>query len=178
MDGEAIWDYPKDFEVKNMNYAHWANDNGINDLVREYMDTPFDELLHKKFESETKYYDTTYCGCPSVTINHNLTDIFKAADRRLGKKNLLAWGEELKNPVVGYILSKRFKVMIPYLTFELRAKICMDMLSKQEPVTLEYARAQTLKIRGDFATIEEALKFVNTLTNDEYINYVQGGNLK
>jgi len=67
---EIIWDYPKDF--KSEPYTEYAENNGISALVREYIDTPVSELLSKKFNDEYK-----------------LTDIFKAADRRLGKDSLL-----------------------------------------------------------------------------------------
>jgi hypothetical protein len=50
----------------------------------------------------------------------------------------------------------------------------MEILAKQPPVSLEEMRAQALRVRGDFRTTEEALAFVRTLTNDEYVNYMQG----
>jgi hypothetical protein len=64
--------------------------------------------------------------------------------------------------------------MKPDITFQERAKLGAEALAKQPPVTLEEMRAQSLRVRGDFPTQEEALKFVRTLTNEEYINYVKG----
>lgn len=31
---EVIWDYPKDFPVKDLDYGYWAGNNGISELVR------------------------------------------------------------------------------------------------------------------------------------------------
>ena len=64
--------------------------------------------------------------------------------------------------------------MKPGMTFQERARLGFEALAKQGPVTLEEARAQTLWIRGDFKNKEEALKFVKTLSNEEYINYIRG----
>jgi hypothetical protein len=151
MDGNVIWDYPKDFEVKQMNYAHWADDNGILDLVREYMDAPIDGILERKFENETKVYTTMACDCPPITINHHLTDLFKAADRRLGKEKLMAWALMLENPTVLRILIKRYElknIEKVSLSFRERAIIGMEILSRQGPVTLEQARAQAEWIKN------------------------------
>lgn len=64
--------------------------------------------------------------------------------------------------------------MKPGMTFQELAKLGAEALATQPPVTLEETRAQSLWVRGDFPTQEEALKFVRTLTNEEYINYVKG----
>jgi len=152
MNGEIIWDFPKDFEVKNMNYAHWAENNGIIDLVREYMDAPLDGLLERKFNGEMKVYHTNgHCDCPPTTVNHHLTDLFKAADRRLGKENLMELALRLKNPAVLRIIIERYKLreILPTykLSFGERAIIGMDMIARQEPVTLEQARAQAQRLK-------------------------------
>ena len=60
------------------------------------------------------------------------------------------------------------------MTFQEFAKLDAEALAKQGSVILEEARAQSLWLRGDFKTQEEALKFVRTLSDDEYINYVKG----
>ncbi len=58
------------------------------------------------------------------------------------------------------------------MTFQERAKLAMEALAKQEPVSFDEMRAQVLRVRGDFKTQEEALKFVRSLTNEEYENYM------
>ena len=67
MGKEIIWDYPKQFAVKDINYGWWAGNNGISELVRDYIDTPASELPDKVFAGEIKEYDTltiTYrMGC-------------------------------------------------------------------------------------------------------------------
>ena len=64
--------------------------------------------------------------------------------------------------------------MKPCMTFQELAKLGAEVLAKQLPVTIEEARAQFLRIRGDFKTQEEALKFVESPSNEEYINYING----
>ena len=98
MDKEIIWDFPKDFAVKDIGYGMWANNNGISDLVREYIDTPLKELLYKDFESEKKeYWAYTKQGEVELSFPYNLTDLFKAADRRIGKATLVHWSGHVKN---------------------------------------------------------------------------------
>ncbi len=58
------------------------------------------------------------------------------------------------------------------MTFQELAKLGAEALAKQEPVSFEEMRAQALRVRGDFKTEEEALKFVRSLTNEEYENYM------
>jgi hypothetical protein len=62
--------------------------------------------------------------------------------------------------------------MIAIRAFQERAIQGMKLLAKQGPVTLEQAKAQFLWVRDDFKTYEEALKFVRSLTQEEYINYI------
>ncbi len=99
LDKGIIWDFPKDFAVKDIGYGVWANNNGISELVREYIDTPLAELLYKDFESEKKeyWYHTKATGMEEMHFPYNLTDLFKAADRRIGKANLVHWSGHVKN---------------------------------------------------------------------------------
>lgn len=112
-DKEIIWDFPKDFPIKNANYHCWKDQTVISQLIREYIDTPVLELPKKKFEIERIMRIDQY-----LWENHQdeydfklgLTDLFKAADRRLGKEKLLQWSETKGiNPKVKLILEKRFK---------------------------------------------------------------------
>jgi hypothetical protein len=58
------------------------------------------------------------------------------------------------------------------MTFEERAKIGLEMLANRHPHTLNEMKAQALWVRGDFLTKEEALKFVNALSDEEYMDYI------
>jgi hypothetical protein len=73
----TIWNFPKDF--KEPNWEQWPEGNPwkysvseINVLVREYIDTPKEELLNKIFKDDL----------------FGLTEILLAADRRLSVKRL------------------------------------------------------------------------------------------
>jgi len=119
---DIIWDFPKDFEV-NSKSSDWCSDNGISALVREYIDTPVAELLDKAFsgEFERRGCIITYSTNPNgervkyviEKTDHEvvitLTDIFKAADRRIGKKKLMEWfGKDIHIASVTSVLQKRF----------------------------------------------------------------------
>ncbi|MDR0453617.1 MAG: hypothetical protein LBH05_02245 [Deferribacteraceae bacterium] len=77
LDKEIIFDYPKRFlSDEGWKYVYEEHDNypymtdipDITDLIKEYIDTPKDELLTKVFYSD----------------NWGLVDILRAADRRIG----------------------------------------------------------------------------------------------
>jgi hypothetical protein len=104
---DTIWDFPKDIVVKDLDFHWWSNDLTINDLVREYIDTPVDKLLSIVFENETAKM-TNYDDYSVIEFNLNLTPLFIAADRRLGKEKLLAWAADISNPNVNKILDLRF----------------------------------------------------------------------
>ena len=97
---EIIWDYPKDFAVKDIESGLWAANNGICDLVREYIDTPVAELLDKDFVGENKEYG-------DVSVFYGLTDLFKVADKRLGKRKIVEWSVKMKNYKAYRALAKR-----------------------------------------------------------------------
>ena len=120
LDGKIIWDYPKDFEVDGRS-SEWCSDNGISALVREYIDTPIDELLHKKFSGEYKRFGDiiTYRKDPKgekvkfimeqadPKVATSLIDIFKMADRRLGKKKIAELGALIANYSPNLIIAVR-----------------------------------------------------------------------
>jgi hypothetical protein len=146
LDKEIIWDFPKDFEIKEIPFYSWADDNHISELIREYIDTPLDELLNKEFKLEKVSFINhgNYDGnAKEYNIDYKLTELFKAADRRLGKEKLLSWHKKINNSKVDLILLKRFGMDFTIqLTFKERARIAMELLSKQPPITLEMAIAQ------------------------------------
>ncbi len=72
---EIIFDYPKQFIKNRSDLQGYPYENEISDiscLIREYIDTPTKELLNKNFVRDK------WC----------LTDILKAADRRIGISRL------------------------------------------------------------------------------------------
>lgn len=111
---EIIWDYPKNIASEHFPMESWAyrDNNGICELVRDYIDTPVSELLTKKFDRDTWTYP--YAGSINARhqedfdFNYKLTEVFIAADRRLGRDALLKWAEKKQNPIVDKILTKRF----------------------------------------------------------------------
>lgn len=82
---EIIFDYPKQFVdastagncIKNLSgrkqwYPYGTDISDISDLIREYIDTPKDIIFHKHFEND----------------HWGLTNILKAADKRIGIRRL------------------------------------------------------------------------------------------
>ncbi len=55
---EIIWDFPKDFPLKEISFHLW-NDKAvdISNLIRTYIDTPLDELLSESFEAEEFHFN-------------------------------------------------------------------------------------------------------------------------
>lgn len=108
---EIIWDFPKDFEVKDINYGYWASNNHISELVRDYIDTGAAQLLTKEFENEKWTFTIDNYSTKqqrSISIHYKLTELFIAADRRLGKQKLIEWARHIDNPKVDEILKERF----------------------------------------------------------------------
>jgi hypothetical protein len=105
---EIMWDYPKEFPVKDINYGWWAGNNNISDLVREYIDTSVQLLLTKSFTNEVQVYQTYGTESRTITVEYHLIELFIAADRRLGKEKLKEWAAVINNPKVDLILEKRF----------------------------------------------------------------------
>ena len=75
--------------------------------MREYIDTPVNELLEKQFSGEykkfglgmngTKGFIRVWDAQSDLAVVESLTDLFKAADRRIGKDKLVQWSVNLKN---------------------------------------------------------------------------------
>jgi len=99
---EIIWDYPKNFISKRQFYSEgreitkkvvydeWSIPD-ISALIRDYIDTPKDVLLDKVFSND----------------RWGLTEILKAADRRIGKERLKELGDKSGNAAVRKIIAMR-----------------------------------------------------------------------
>ena len=103
---EIIFDYPKDFTDKSghvpHHYAHisqqatypyYCDASFISNLIRDYIDIPVADILTRCFEND-------YWG---------LTDIFRAADKRIGQRRLEALRDSIKNQAAQKILDVRIK---------------------------------------------------------------------
>ena len=98
---EIIWDYPKQFmtedgTTKNLSgfeawYPYRTDIGDISDLIREYIDTPKDELLTKVFEND-------YWG---------LINILRAADKRIGQRRLHALRKKTHNIAANKVITAR-----------------------------------------------------------------------
>jgi len=105
LDKETIFDYPKQFAVdgggtKNFTgfvsgYPHNTDISDISKLIREYIDTPKDELL-------TKIFDNDHWG---------LINIFRAADRRIGRKRLEMLAKKTHNISAHKVIKARLDLM-------------------------------------------------------------------
>lgn len=94
IDKEIIFDYPKQFlnreEIKNYPYETEISD--ISMCIREYIDCPVALLPEKKFENDL----------------WGITEILKAADKRIGKEKLQGYFSATGNPAVKKIFEKRY----------------------------------------------------------------------
>lgn len=88
--GTSKWLLAKDFTVKEL-YPYYTEVQDISTIIREYIDTPVTELFEKKFE-----YDFW-----------ELTDILKAADKRIGKRRLLQMKSLSGNEAVKKVITAR-----------------------------------------------------------------------
>lgn len=94
---QIIWNFPEDFVTRNFVYPNGGNcfsysATDINALIREYIDTPREVLLTKKFDADW----------------FGLTDILKAADRRFGNEKLSSHFKDCENQNIINILQLRF----------------------------------------------------------------------
>ena len=108
LEKDIIFDYPKQFldnklsdygrsrprpayqTVENM-YPYITDIGTISNIIRDYIDTPISSLLYCQFE-----YD-----------EWGITDILKAADRRIGKNRLLEYFQESENDAAKKVLTAR-----------------------------------------------------------------------
>jgi hypothetical protein len=87
---DIIFDYPKDFPEARASYPYLTDVSAISRLIRDYIDTPVDDLLSKQFEDPW-----------------GLIEIFLAADRRIGKRRLRELGEKLSSDGAKLVLERR-----------------------------------------------------------------------
>jgi len=100
---ETIWDYPKQFVTKNgtvknlsgfeAGYPYTTDVSDITELIREYIDTPKDEILTKVFEKD-------YWG---------LINILRAADKRIGQRRLDELKKKTHNIAAHKVIEARAK---------------------------------------------------------------------
>ena len=93
---KVIWDFPKQFVTFWTQYPDGGNQysysvSDINRVLREYLDTPKSKLPRQTFSRD-------YFG---------ITDILKAADRRLGIERLEEYFSTNTKPQIQAILEKR-----------------------------------------------------------------------
>ncbi|MDE6597031.1 MAG: hypothetical protein K2K60_00135 [Clostridia bacterium] len=72
---DIIFDYPKQFTKQASDQPAYPYENDItliSETIREYVDTPLEHLLDKNFQND----------------KWHLTEILKAADRRIGQRRL------------------------------------------------------------------------------------------
>jgi len=96
---EIIWDYPRDFLYDDIGnelslvdiYPYGSGISDISCLLREYIDSPKDTLLGKTFDKD----------------KWGLTDLLKAADRRMGRERLKKLRDNSDNDAVHEIIATR-----------------------------------------------------------------------
>ena len=100
---EIIFDYPKDFVLKSGGvkslaqgalakiYPYGNDISDIGELIREYIDTPKDELFKKHFDAD----------------EWGLANILKAADKRIGKRRLQILAKNKKNEAMQKVVQAR-----------------------------------------------------------------------
>ena len=103
--GEIIFDYPKDFVLKSGGvkslaggaltkiYPYGNDISDIGELIREYIDTPKDELFKKHFDAD----------------EWGLANILKAADKRIGKRRLQILAKNRKNQAMQKAIAARLE---------------------------------------------------------------------
>ena len=105
--GEIIFDYPKDFVQKSGGikslaegalakiYPYGNDISDIGELIREYIDTPKDELFKKHFDAD----------------EWGLANILKAADKRIGKRRLQILAKNKKNQAMQKVIASRLEAL-------------------------------------------------------------------
>ena len=72
LDKDIIWDVPRDFPEETAKGTYNSVASEITEVIKAYLDAPREEILSRAFESDL----------------WGLIDIFRVADRRLGRKSL------------------------------------------------------------------------------------------
>ena len=105
--GEIIFDYPKDFMLKSGSvkslaqgaltkiYPYGNDISDIGELIREYIDTPKEELFKKHFDAD----------------EWELANILKATDKRIGKRRLQILAKNRKNQVMQKVIAARLEAL-------------------------------------------------------------------
>lgn len=99
---ETIWSYPGQFvrpggatqrvdSAELTHYPHQTDVPAISDLIREYIDTPVAELLSKQFDND----------------HWGLVNILRAADRRIGQRQLPLLRRKIHNIAALKVLDAR-----------------------------------------------------------------------
>lgn len=101
LDKDIIFDYPKQFlddkilgedtQHTQIGYPYYTEVQDISVLLREYIDTPAKDIFYKKF----------------IDDNWGLTDILKAADKRIGKRRIEKLLEVSDNLSVQKVIAAR-----------------------------------------------------------------------
>lgn len=101
LDKDIIWDYPKDFVVGNCGvqnchgetcwYPYLTDISAISNLLREYIDTPKEDVLTKQFTND----------------KWGLVNILRAADRRIGMRRLDQLRRKTHNIAALKIIARR-----------------------------------------------------------------------
>lgn len=101
LDKEVIWDYPRDFVAKNRSVRNYHGENlwypyqtdvsDISSLLREYINTPKEQLLTKKFSND----------------KWGLVNILRAADRRIGVRRLDSLRRKTHNVAALKVIASR-----------------------------------------------------------------------
>ena len=87
---DVIWDYPTDFGKLTKDYPYLTDIGAISELIREYIDTPVEQLLVKPFNDQW-----------------HLTEILLAVDRRIGRRKLGQLRKKLNHPGARAVLAAR-----------------------------------------------------------------------
>jgi len=97
LEKEIIWDYPKDFvshEASGSQYPYTTEISVISELIREYIDTPHDQICARQYPAD----------------RWGLTDILKAADRRISTRRLIQLERETGSQAARKIIALRLQM--------------------------------------------------------------------
>ena len=88
-------------------YPYDSGISGIGELIREYIDTPKDELFKKHFDTD----------------EWGLANILKAADKRIGKMRLQILAKNKKNQAMQKVVQARLNYVANSKTPEFKREI-------------------------------------------------------
>ncbi|MFB6366319.1 hypothetical protein ACFCP7_20060 [Paenibacillus elgii] len=106
LDQDTIWDYPKQFVtydggVRNLTgfvagYPYTTDISDISKLIREYIETPKNELMSKVFEHD----------------HWGLINILRCADRRIGRRRFKQLRKKIHNKAALKVLQARMDLYV------------------------------------------------------------------